>query len=598
MKKKYLFFLILFFISCSNLSKNIESTCGIKPNNINEIAEINNPNFVFEKDENFNPILLVNEDGTKILVNSYLECENYVNGGWKQINNKIDSNENNKNLFFYFIYIFVVFIFIYGVVQDLKIRKLSRTNIKNYFPLIFLIFVSFNITSKLHSRGLYFSILTTEMLVKYGYLLISFLTLYYLSKLINEVFSLDSYSLAITYYFCSFFIIDYIFIFLTKYLSFLNIFFLVSTSWIIVFLIKSNSKKNIVKLITSYLLLLFYNNFFINFFNDLSNYKIRNNDVTDQWLPLAKLLYENNLFYAIENNFVQGYGFLLTYVQVLIHKFNFSSEYYFYSTIDSNLLVVFFIFILIDSRLSKINKILLFFSFMGIVLDDGWLRFLIFDSLMLEGFVSFLSASFILNFSNQMSSNNSNSKKYMYIIFLSTLFFSKQFVETLILLFILVLFIFNKFRKYSLIGILIYILSLTYNTFLFKFDRNIEYIDQSLFSILKEMLLLQNANWNNLNYIVMKLLESPFIFFILLTTFVIFFFNNFYSKSIKFENTLFFIFIYTNILFVMLLYVFIWRDTQLDSSYRYINNFIFMYFVLFYYEMERIQTLVKRKKLL
>ena len=42
----------------------------------------NNPNFVFENDPNFESLRLFDFDGNIVNVNSWLECANYVNGGW------------------------------------------------------------------------------------------------------------------------------------------------------------------------------------------------------------------------------------------------------------------------------------------------------------------------------------------------------------------------------------------------------------------------------------------------------------------------------------------------------------------------------------
>tara|TARA_Y100000996_G_scaffold390784_1_gene352281 strand:- start:840 stop:1151 length:312 start_codon:yes stop_codon:yes gene_type:complete len=61
---------------------NIERVCGPKlPNQ--ELIEIgNDPNFIFEVDPNFKVLRLYDIDGNIINVNSWIECANYVNGGW------------------------------------------------------------------------------------------------------------------------------------------------------------------------------------------------------------------------------------------------------------------------------------------------------------------------------------------------------------------------------------------------------------------------------------------------------------------------------------------------------------------------------------
>ena len=86
----------------SELKPNFEEI-GNNPNfvfendpNFEEIG--NNPNFVFNSDPNFEPITLFNENGNTVLVNSWLECANYVNGGWT--NDISDFLNGEKYLFF------------------------------------------------------------------------------------------------------------------------------------------------------------------------------------------------------------------------------------------------------------------------------------------------------------------------------------------------------------------------------------------------------------------------------------------------------------------------------------------------------------------
>jgi len=67
---------------------NIENICGSIPDN-QELIEIgSDPNFIFVNDPNFQTIRLFDIEGNIINVNSWIECANYVNGGWSNtINN-------------------------------------------------------------------------------------------------------------------------------------------------------------------------------------------------------------------------------------------------------------------------------------------------------------------------------------------------------------------------------------------------------------------------------------------------------------------------------------------------------------------------------
>lgn len=65
------------------MDKKVIQICG-ESNLIPDFEAIgNNPNYVFESDPQFETIILYNSEGTVINVNSWLECANYVNGGWE-----------------------------------------------------------------------------------------------------------------------------------------------------------------------------------------------------------------------------------------------------------------------------------------------------------------------------------------------------------------------------------------------------------------------------------------------------------------------------------------------------------------------------------
>ena len=69
----------------------------------------NNPNFVFENDPNFETVRLFDFDGNIVNVNSWLECANYVNGGWT--NNVSDFINGEQILFFFFCSAFILVTF-------------------------------------------------------------------------------------------------------------------------------------------------------------------------------------------------------------------------------------------------------------------------------------------------------------------------------------------------------------------------------------------------------------------------------------------------------------------------------------------------------
>ena len=92
----------------------IESICGVKPEGIEYFDPGNNPNFVFENDPNYETVVLYNSEGTVINVNSWIECANYVEGGWT---NSLISNSNSELYYFLFLIGFTFSLFIYKLIQ-------------------------------------------------------------------------------------------------------------------------------------------------------------------------------------------------------------------------------------------------------------------------------------------------------------------------------------------------------------------------------------------------------------------------------------------------------------------------------------------------
>ena len=60
----------------------IEDNYGNQPENQEFFVVGNDPNFVFENDPNYQARQLFDVEGNTVFVNSFIECENYVSGGW------------------------------------------------------------------------------------------------------------------------------------------------------------------------------------------------------------------------------------------------------------------------------------------------------------------------------------------------------------------------------------------------------------------------------------------------------------------------------------------------------------------------------------
>ena len=57
-----------------------------------------------------------------------------------------------------------------------------------------------------------------------------------------------------------------------------------------------------------------FNSVYLNELINKSNYKELNTDVAAQWTPLATMIYDNNYFYALSNNLIEGQGLFASHV--------------------------------------------------------------------------------------------------------------------------------------------------------------------------------------------------------------------------------------------------------------------------------------------
>ena len=60
----------------------VEQLCGVFPEGFKKLDISSNPNFVFVNDPNYSSRQLFDAEENKVSVNSFVECEHYVSGGW------------------------------------------------------------------------------------------------------------------------------------------------------------------------------------------------------------------------------------------------------------------------------------------------------------------------------------------------------------------------------------------------------------------------------------------------------------------------------------------------------------------------------------
>ncbi len=64
------------------MKEKVVNLCGEYPENFQKIDIKNDPNFTFVADPSYEAVKLTDIDGNNVIVNSFIECEHYVSGGW------------------------------------------------------------------------------------------------------------------------------------------------------------------------------------------------------------------------------------------------------------------------------------------------------------------------------------------------------------------------------------------------------------------------------------------------------------------------------------------------------------------------------------
>ena len=89
-------------------SEKVTGICGDYPENYTKLDISNDPNFILENDPSYDGVKLWDSDGNTAFVNSFLECEHYVSGGWVQSPTSSLIGETSLQLF---LGVFVVALF-------------------------------------------------------------------------------------------------------------------------------------------------------------------------------------------------------------------------------------------------------------------------------------------------------------------------------------------------------------------------------------------------------------------------------------------------------------------------------------------------------
>lgn len=95
----------------------VESICGNYPENFQKLDILSDPNFVFEPDAKYQTRKVWDIEGNSVFVNSFLECEHYVFGGWSY-----DPTIQLEISYRYYLLLIVASLFIFKILYKLRIK--------------------------------------------------------------------------------------------------------------------------------------------------------------------------------------------------------------------------------------------------------------------------------------------------------------------------------------------------------------------------------------------------------------------------------------------------------------------------------------------
>ncbi|MDC3103240.1 hypothetical protein OA408_00555 [Acidimicrobiaceae bacterium] len=448
--------------------------------------------------------------------------------------------------------------------------------LKNNLTLVFFLPIILNFLINL-LRNEIVIIYSFENFVRLTSFLLSSIFFVRLSIFIKKILNISSNSLAITYFLTSYYLFDLLFLFLTQNFSSRLTFYFVSVFWI--FLLASRlSKAEVFQLFITYFVMRLYHFFNFRHLSNNPNYLDLNTDVEVQWLPLAKMIYENNYFYGLENNLIEGQSLFLTYLQGLIMRINFDVNTFQFIQTNSYLLLTLSFLFIFDLEINNKNKIISIVTLATLLMNNDWLYYLLINSLMLEGLLNFLVATYFINLKNNLKVKSVDSK--LFFFFFGTLALTKQFISLSFLILLVVFLIFIKQRMVTLIGLVPYFLDSIYKYIYLQNSNFVTYTsDLSYTDLILDFILIRDLEFTNVikiikNFYIDKPLSLLFMYF-----FLVLFYTILKLRNLDKYQTISVCFIILNILFVFLLYLSYWKNIEINSSYRYIVNIFYLVYV-------------------
>ena len=459
--------------------------------------------------------------------------------------------------------------------KDIKYRIFIF--IKSNLLIVFFLPVIINTLLNIFEKG-NLKILNEISFAKFGSFILGSLFFIYLSNILNNQYFLGGKSVGLVLFLTSYFIFDTVLLFISKNFNFKFTFIFVSLLWCVLIIYKTKSVVEITKILLLFFTYRIFNHFFFAEITNNSNYQELNTDVPVQWFGIASMIFEQNYFFALKNNLIEGQGLLPSYIQALMLEMGFSLEKFQFIQTNSYLFLTFTILLITDLKISKKNKIVSSIFFTAIMINNDWLEYLMINSLMIEGIVSFLISVYLYNFIHMYKSNNL--KSFIFFLSFGGMALTKNFVSIISLMLIISSIFLVKKNIFLLGSFVIYGFNLFYQKVYFSQLQTIAYTSEINFKdLFLDFLYIRDIDFTNIRNIIEQFLIDKPTTYIVIGFLIINIVSLFkYKLNYKTDELLFFV-VLLNYILVNLLYISYWRNIEFESSYRYIVSCFHLIFI-------------------
>ena len=224
-------------------------------------------------------------------------------------------------------------------------------------------------------------------------------------------------------------------------------------------------------------------------------------------------------------------------------KINFYPENFILIKTNYNLFLFFTFLLIFDLKIQKKNKVISCLVFALFLINNDWLYYLLTNSLMLEGIVSFFLGVYIYKYFDFLKKDKIHS--LFFFLCFGSLVLSKNFVSLIVLILVILSLIFIKKNKYVIFGVVPYLTYLFYMNIFTSEVETFAYTNEIDFkNLVQDLIFFRDLKIINiLNIINQFLIDKPtsyiFILFLISSTFYFVKMN----KRFDFVNLSFYLFL-------------------------------------------------------